>query len=87
MKRDIRKKLQTTIEGYDLRSTLEKVLEILNDIRDCIDMNDEKMLQDMNYCIKMISSNKLYDAELDLNDNDDIENAGPPGTQKKGVKS
>jgi hypothetical protein len=44
MKRDIRKKLMTTIEGYDLRSTLEKVLEIMNDIRECIDPNDDKML-------------------------------------------
>jgi hypothetical protein len=56
-------------------------------MRDCIDLNDEKMLQDMNYCIKMISSNKLYDAEIDLNDHDDIENDGPNGSSKKGINS
>jgi hypothetical protein len=29
------------------------------------------MITDLNYCIKMISSNKLYEAELDMDDPDD----------------
>lgn len=68
MKTDIRKKLAFTSFGYDLRSPLERVLEILNDIRDSIDPNEAKMLSDMNYSIKMISSNKLYDAEIEIED-------------------
>ena len=52
----------TTSLGYDLRSPLEKVLEILNGLRDGLDNNEKKLVADINYCIKMISSNKLYDA-------------------------
>jgi len=57
-----------TSSGYDLRSPLEKVLEILADVRNAIDEGEIRMIQDMNYCIKMINTNKLYEAELDLMD-------------------
>ena len=65
LKREIRQRTVTS-SGYDLRSPLEKVLEILGDVRNAIDLDEVKMVQDMNYCIKMISSNKLYEAELDI---------------------
>ena len=44
MKTDIRKKMMSTSSGYDLRSPLERVLEILNDIRDSIDPGEVKMV-------------------------------------------
>ena len=78
MKRDIRKRI-ITISGYDLRSPLERVLEILNDIRDSIDPNEERMISEMNYCIKQISSNKLYEAEIDIEEPDE-DNSGPAGS-------
>jgi hypothetical protein len=36
---------------------VEKVLEILNNLRDLIDPEEKKVVQELNYCIKMISSN------------------------------
>ena len=46
-----------TTLGYDLRSPLEKVLEILNEVRDSMEKGEERLINDINYCIKMISSN------------------------------
>lgn len=43
IKREIRQKT-TTSSGYDLRSPLEKVLEILNDVRDSVDLGETKMI-------------------------------------------
>ncbi len=57
--------------GFDLRSPLEKVLEILNDVRDKLNVEEEILIKDINYCIKVISSNKLYEAELDFEDQTD----------------
>lgn len=84
IKREIRQKSMTST-GYDLRSPLEKVLEILNDVRDSIDPGETKMIQDMNYCIKMIASNKLYEAELDLQmpEDADPEKSSPEGSTRR----
>lgn len=70
IRREVSKRSKSNL-GYDIRSPLEKVLEILGDIRDVIDPSQDKMITDLNYCIKMISSNKLYEAELDMDDPDD----------------
>lgn len=43
--------------GFDLRSPLERVLEILGKLRDQIDVEETKLIQDLNYCIKVISTN------------------------------
>jgi hypothetical protein len=43
IKREIRSKTMTS-SGYDLRSPLEKVLEILTEVRDSIDPGDSKMI-------------------------------------------
>ncbi|CDW89816.1 UNKNOWN [Stylonychia lemnae] len=55
--------------GFDMRSPLEKVLEILNELRDQMDMNDTRIIQDLNYCIKIIASNKLYEVNIDYDQN------------------
>lgn len=65
VKRDIQKR-KLTSNGYDLRSPLERVLEILNDLRDSVDTDETKIIQDLNYCINMISSNQLYEAKLEF---------------------
>lgn len=49
---------------YHVASPAEIVNEILCEIRDLID-NDDKMLEDINYCIKMVSSGKLYEANIE----------------------
>ena len=41
MRREVRKKIANTNIGYDIRSPLEKVLEILSDLRDSIDPSEE----------------------------------------------
>mmetsp|Transcript_7290 Transcript_7290/g.6445 ORF Transcript_7290/g.6445 Transcript_7290/m.6445 type:complete len:106 (-) Transcript_7290:298-615(-) len=56
-------------EQLDLRSPLERVLEILNEIRDRLDYGEDKTIEDVNYCVKMISSNKLYEANFDVDMN------------------
>jgi flagellin-specific chaperone FliS len=65
IKRDIQKKKK--ISGtIDLRSPLERVLEILNELINKLDSNAGREIEDINYCIKMISSNKLYEANIDM---------------------
>jgi flagellin-specific chaperone FliS len=49
-----------------LKAPLEKVLDILNGLRDQIDVDQQQIIADLNYCIKMISGNQLYEAKLDL---------------------
>jgi hypothetical protein len=48
---------------------LERVLEILNNLRDEIDIDETKIISELNYCIKMISSNQLYEAKLEIDPN------------------
>lgn len=66
-RREIHKRSKISI-GLDLRSPLERVLEILNGLRDQIDTNEKKIVEDLNYCIKIISSNQLYEAKLDYDE-------------------
>ncbi len=73
-----RKKL--TSVGIDLKSPLEKVLEIMNNLRDKIDTQEDQMIKELNYCIKIISSNKLYEAELEFE-------GSPDGRKKNDVIS
>lgn len=56
VKRDLQRKKMLSV-GYTFSTPLEKVLEILNDLRDKIDPVQLKIFEDLNYCIKMISSN------------------------------
>lgn len=58
---------------YHVASPAEIVNEILCEIRDMVE-EDEKMLDDLNYCIKMVSSGKLYEANLDENMGEGDEN-------------
>jgi len=49
---------------YHVMSPAEIVNEILCKIRDMVE-SDDKLLEDINYCIKMVSSGKLYEANID----------------------
>jgi hypothetical protein len=46
-----------TTNGYDMRSPLEQVIEILARIRDLLDQHERSLIVDINYCLKVISSN------------------------------
>lgn len=54
----------TTSLGIDLKSPLEAVIEILSEMRD--KMEQKRQIANINYCIKMISSGKLYEHNLDF---------------------
>ncbi len=80
-KRDLQTRLKTS-SGYNLKSTLEKVLEVLGDLRNELEVSEHKRIQDLNYCIKMIQQNKLYDGGIEMfeeeennSDNQDGENS------------
>ena len=45
---------------------MERVLEILADLREKLDSGETKLIEDLNYCIKVISANELYEAKIDL---------------------
>jgi hypothetical protein len=51
--------------GYDLRSPLEKVLDILNDISSKMSDEEAKFKEDIAYCVKIIQSGKLYEVNLE----------------------
>ena len=52
------------IKGVDISSPLEKVMQILNKLRDLMDPSETKLLEEVNYCVKMIGQNKLDEAEI-----------------------
>lgn len=64
-------------EIVDLRSPLERVLEILGGFRDRLAADEDKIIMEINYCIKMISSNKLFEADFEL---------GELGEKKSGAR-
>lgn len=66
IKREQQKKNRISLASGDIRSPLERVLEILNDVRDRLDPDEEKIMLDVNYVVKIIASNKLY--EMDIED-------------------
>jgi hypothetical protein len=57
-----KKKLQIK-DFYHVSSPAEIVNEILCHIRDLI-KNDNSLIEDVNYCIKMVSSGKLYETNV-----------------------
>lgn len=64
VKRDRRLKMQQSqIKGIDLRTPQEIILGMLSNLRERVDQKD-KCLTDLNYCIKMIASNQLYEASF-----------------------
>lgn len=69
VRREIQQRIETKVD-YDLRAPLEKVLEALNDIRDQIHPSEERIIDSLSYCINMIQSNRLYEMEIDEQQND-----------------
>jgi hypothetical protein len=55
-------KLKSDVAYSDYKSPLERTLEILTSLKECI--NDDKFVKDINFCIKHISNGKLYDIEI-----------------------
>lgn len=67
-KKSAEKKKLSNRDIYHMSSPAEIVNEILCEIRDMIE-NDERLLGDINYCIKMISSGKLYETNFNEAEN------------------
>jgi hypothetical protein len=64
VKREAIKKGLTNL-GYDLRSPLEKVIDILNEIRSKLHQDEQKIKEDLEFCTKIIQSGKLYEVNLE----------------------
>ena len=64
VKRELVKRGLTKM-GYDLRSPLEKVIDILKDISDKLHSDEEKIKKDVDYALKIIQSGKLYEVNLE----------------------
>ena len=64
VKRELVKRGLTKM-GYDLRSPLEKVIDILKDISEKLHSDEEKIKKDVDYAIKIIQSGKLYEVNLE----------------------
>lgn len=47
----------------DIKTPIEKVLEIISDLKEIVD--DDKYFNDLEWCLEIISSNKLYDPIYD----------------------
>lgn len=64
--------------GYDLRSPLEKVLDIMNDIGEKLGEEEDKIKEDIAFCIKIIQGGKLYEVNFENQDgkavSDDVVN-------------
>lgn len=67
--------LSSRVSGVDLRTPQEIIIEYLVNIQERLDSND-KAFEQLNYCINMISSNRLYEADLSGDDDDDEEFKG-----------
>lgn len=65
-KKSAARKRMKSRDIYNVTSPAEIVNEILCELRDIME-DDEKLLEDINYCIKMVSSGKLYEANLNEN--------------------
>lgn len=69
-KKSIARKKMFGRDFYHVMAPSEIVNNILCNIRDLI-QNDEKMLEDVNYCIKMVSSGKLYETNFGEGEGDE----------------
>ena len=65
-KKSAARKRMKSRDIYNVTSPAEIVNEILCELRDIVE-DDEKLVEDINYCIKMVSSGKLYEANLNEN--------------------
>lgn len=53
VKREMVKRGITNL-GYDLRSPLEKVIDILNELKNKVDSEENKIMDEIDYCVKII---------------------------------
>jgi Ion transport protein len=62
-----RRRMAVTVKsngGYDVKSPLERVLETLTKLRERVEPSEKAVISELAYCIRVISSNQLYEAEL-----------------------
>ena len=67
LRKEMRDKILDNYGGV-FKSPMERVIEILNDVRDSLSTSEKRVIADLNYCIKMITTNKLYSTSLDFDD-------------------
>ena len=55
----------------DISMPIEKIMSVLNEIRDKIPLQEKKLTQDLDYCIEMISRNKMFSPNI-FNDKNSV---------------
>ena len=56
----------------DIKTPIEKVLEIISNLKEIVD--DDKYFNDLEWCLEIISSNKLYDPIYDATQDKEANN-------------
>mmetsp|Transcript_33558 Transcript_33558/g.24202 ORF Transcript_33558/g.24202 Transcript_33558/m.24202 type:complete len:209 (-) Transcript_33558:1275-1901(-) len=85
LKRDKHKKMRLSqVSHLDVRTPSEIITEMLVNLRDRINVDDAS-IGDLNYCLKMIASNRLYEADVDLGESS-IEDESSSGNDKNNSK-
>jgi len=64
VKRDLVKRGLTKM-GYDLRSPLEKVIDILKEVQEKLHADEDKVKKELAFVLKTIQSGKLYEINLE----------------------
>jgi len=72
VRREVRKKIDFDFTN-DMRAPVEKVIEILSNHRDILIAEDaeQSQINELNYCISMVQSDKLYEADFELDEKSD----------------
>ena len=55
---------EVILEDDDMRPPLEIILEILAEIQQRLNPSERRLIANVQYCIRKVQSNKLYEAEL-----------------------
>lgn len=64
-KRDAARKRKTGL-GYSVTTPAERIIDILNELRERIPKEEDEMVNDLNFCIKMIGKGQIYEATLEM---------------------
>lgn len=65
---------------------MDRILLMLNDLKDSLDPLEVNIIKDINYCIFIIVNNRMYSPEYDFEDVDNISNDDALSEEELGRK-
>jgi hypothetical protein len=60
--------MRRTDIGYTVTTASERIIDILNELRERMPKNERSIVADLNFCIKKIGEGKIYEATLEFQD-------------------